>query len=120
MSDQYPPDAIPKKFDTIIYTHYCYHSDYNWHIGKVSHDTSDRSGDNYICIAKTPLTIFVTDQKMDLKKMVIDALEAEKKKQMAEYHKKMFELQEKIDNLLCLTYQPGDSMDVDTVNDLPF
>ncbi len=119
MSDKFAPDAIPKKFDTIIYTHYCYHSDYDWHIGSVSHDTSDRSGDNYICIAKTPLTVFVPEQKMDIKQMVIEALEAEKKKQMAEYHKKMFELQEKIDSLLSLEYKPSSPIE-ETANDLPF
>lgn len=119
MSDQYKPDEIPKKFETIIYTHYCYHSDYSWNMGKVSHHTSDMSGDQYICIAQTPLTVFVPEQKTDIKKMVIDALEAEKKKQMAEYHKKMFELQEKIDRLLCLEYQPREG-EIEVVNEIPF
>lgn len=106
MSEKYTPDNLPKKLDITIYTHYCYHSDYSWECGKISHETSDLTGDNYICLAETPLTIFIPEPKVDMKQMVINALEAEKKKQMAEYHKKMFELQEKIDSLLCLTYQP--------------
>ncbi len=108
MSEKYAPNEIPKSFDITIYTHYCYYSEYSWHVGAVSHNTSDESGDRYICIAQTPVTVIVPEQEKDLKKMVIDALETEKKKQMAEYHKKMFELQEKIDSLLAITYEPQD------------
>ncbi len=50
------------------------------------------------------------------------ALEEEKKNQMAQHHKKMFELQQKIDNLLCLEFkQQENGMVLDiTANDLPF
>lgn len=108
MSEQYTPNEIPKKFEQIIYTHYCYHSHYSWATGTISHDMDDRSGDSYICIAQTPITVSVPEQQKDIKKMVIDALEIEKKKQMAEYHQKMCELQEKIDSLLALEYKPND------------
>lgn len=122
MSDKYLPNEIPKQFGITIYTHYRYSSEYDWQVGTITHSTSDLSGDQYICIAQTPLTVFVPEQQKDLKKMVIDALEAEKKKQMAEHHKRMFELQEKIDNLLTLTYQPqGDGPVIDAVaNEIPF
>jgi len=101
---QYEYNNIPKEFEITIYTHYCYHSNYSWKIGNISHYDSDLSGNEYICIAQTPVAVTVPPQTTD---MVIDALEAEKKKQMAEYHKKMFELQEKIDSLLCLEYKPA-------------
>lgn len=120
MSDQFAHDGIPKQFEIMIYTHYCYHSEYKWAIGTISHDTYDRSGDTHICVAQTPLTVHVPEQQHDIKKMVIDALEKEKKKQMAEYHKKMFELQEKIDRLLCLEYKPVPKADIACENDLPF
>ncbi len=122
MSEQYQYNEIPQEFEITIYTHYCYHSDYSWNIGKVSHTTSDMTGDNYLCIAETKVKIKVPAQKTDIKQLVINALKEEKKKQMAEYHKRMFELQEKIDSLLCLTYQPrGDEAVIDaTANELPF
>jgi hypothetical protein len=106
MSKQYKFDEIPKNFKTTVYTHYCYHSPYSWMVGTISHDDDERAGDSYICIAKTEVKIKVPEQKVDIKKLAVEALQKEKEKQMAEHHKKMFELQEKIDSLLCLEYQP--------------
>lgn len=121
MSEQYKFNEIPKNFETTIYTHYCYHSDYSWDLGKVTHDTYDRSGDNRICIAQTKVNIEVPEQKANIKELVLQALETEKKNQMAEHHKRMFELQEKIDGLLCLEYTPTDSfVDDDVLNEVPF
>jgi hypothetical protein len=119
MSNQYAPDELPTHLDVMIHTHYCYNSEYKWQMGAIDHSTSDLSGDKYVCLARTPIRVNI-EAPGDLKKMVIDALEAEKKKQMAEYHKKMFELQEKIDSLLCLTYQPPEPILEDTANDVPF
>lgn len=115
---KYAPNDIPDDINLTIYTHYCI-GGYEWNIGKLNHYDSDCSGENLVLVAQTPL--YVRIPKIDnLKQKVIDALEAEKKKQMAEHHKKMFELQEKIDSLLCLTYQPAsDAIDI-TANDLPF
>ena len=108
MSKQYQYNEIPKKFEVIVYTHYCYHSDYSWHIGTISHDTMDKSGDNYICIAQKQVTVTVPPAKVDIKQMVLDALEKEKQKLMAEHYKRMAGIQEKIDSLLCLTYQKNE------------
>jgi len=119
MADQYQYNEIPKAFDVILYTHYCYHSEYAWNIGKIVHSTSDMTGDNYLCIAETLVRVFVPEQKTDIKQLVINALEAEKKKQMAEYHERMFRLQEKIDSLLALEYQPAATIQ-ETANDVPF
>lgn len=106
MSEKYQYNEIPKKFDVTVYTHYCYHSGYSWHIGTISHDTADLSGDNYICIAQKHVTVTVPPAKVDIKQMVLDALEKEKQKLMAEHYKRLAGIQEKIDSLLCLSYQP--------------
>jgi len=119
MSEQYKPTDLPKSMDIVIHTHYCYNSEYGWHMGTISHDTYDKSGDAYICVAKTPLHVAI-ETPSNMKEMVLEALEAEKKKQMAEYHKKMFELQEKIDSLLCLEYQPTITPATDCENEVPF
>lgn len=118
MSDKYLPNEIPKRFDVILYTNYCYNSEYEWNMGKIVHSSSDMTGDQYICIAQTLVAVFVPEQKRDLKAMVIEALNAEKQKQMAEHHKRMFELQKNIDNLLALTYQPQPIEE--TANDIAF
>lgn len=120
MAERYQYNEIPKKFDVIIYTHYCHHSDYNWNIGTITHHTSDMSGDNYICIAQTKVSVLVPKQKVDIKQMVLDALEAEKKKQLAEHYKRMTGLQEKIDSLLCLNYTPSKPTIDEAANDIPF
>lgn len=118
MSKQYAPNELPKSLEIVIHTHYCYNSEYKWQLGSISHDTTDRTGDQYICLAKTPVHV-VVETPGDLKDMVLKALEAEKQKQMAEHHKRMFELQEKIDSLLQLEYKPL-SPDTSCDNDLPF
>jgi formyltetrahydrofolate synthetase len=120
MSDKYLPNEIPKRFDLTIYTCYRYNCSYEWGIGTITHSTSDLTGDEYICIAKTPLTVSVPEMTKDLRQMVIDALKAEKEKQAAEHYKRMFELQEKIDSLLQLTYQAQKPIIDETANDLPF
>lgn len=121
MSDKYLPNEIPKRFELILYTNYCYNSEYDWNMGKVVHATHDMSGDQYICIAQTKVIVNVPEQKKDIRKMVLEALQTEKEKQMAEHHKRMFELQEKIDSLLQLTHQPlkGEIID-ETANEIPY
>lgn len=64
------------------------------------------SPDNYICIAQKQVTVTVPQTKVDIKQKVLDALEKEKQKLMAEHYKRMAGIQEKIDSLLCLSYQP--------------
>ena len=118
MPDQYKPGELPKSLNIVVHTHYCYNSEYSWQMGTIRHDATDLSGDTYVCLAKTPVHIEI-EAPEDLKQMVLDALEAEKKKQMAEYHKKMFELQEKIDSLLALEYKPLTSS-TNCDNELPF
>lgn len=115
---KYTPAEIPETTHATIYTHYCL-SGHNY--GELLHCAFNASGENYVCIAETPVIINIPPVG-DLKEKVIAALEAEKKKQQAEHHKKMFELQEKIESLLCLTYQPqGHGVTLDeTANELPF
>lgn len=112
---KYTPQEIPEQIDATIYTHYCING---YSYGELKNYDYDCSGENYVCVAKTPLTIAIPPVG-DLKDKVVKALEEEKKKQMAEHHKKMFELQEKIDSLICLEYKPL-TQDMDTANELPF
>jgi hypothetical protein len=113
---KYTPAEIPESVQETLYTHYCL-SGYNY--GELVHYAFDATGEQYVCIAQTPVTVSIPPVG-DLKEKVIHALEAEKQKQQAEHHKKMFELQEKIDSLLCLTYQPISVNIEDIANELPF
>lgn len=114
---QYAPDQIPNVIQKTLYTHYCIGGS-EWNIGKLKTYDFSMSGEEYIVVAETQVTIHIPPPE-DMKKKVIDALEEEKKKQMALHHKKMFELQEKIDSLLCLTYQSSPVIE-ETANDVPF
>lgn len=116
MKPKYTPSEIPKNVSELIYTHYSL-SKYSY--GELYHTTYDASGEDYVLIAQTPIKIHIPPVG-DLKDKVVASLEKEKQKQMAEHHKKMFELQEKIDSLLCLTYQPKDIVIEEPSNVLPF
>ena len=117
MSDQkYAPKEIPATVEVTVFTHYGLQGH---HMGQLIHYAFEASGENYVCLTKTPVTVHIPKQD-DLKEKVVAALEAEKKKQMAEHHKKMFEIQEKIDSLLQLEYKPAAFEDMAVENDLPF
>jgi hypothetical protein len=85
---KYTPDKIPEQMDIVIYSHYSIQG-YNY--GTITNYDFDASGEKYVCIAKTPVHVTIPPVG-DLKNKVVEALEAEKKKQQAEHHKKMFEL----------------------------
>ena len=112
---KYTPAEIPERVSATIFTHYSL-SKYSY--GELRHYPSDLSGEDYVLIAQTPITVNIPPVG-DLKSKVVESLEKEKQKQMAEHHKKMFELQEKIDSLLCLTYQPSSVIE-ETANDIAF
>lgn len=102
--EKYLPDNIPSVINKTIYTHY-YFAGHSWEFGELKNYDFDISGDTCCVVATTPITIHIPKVE-NLKQKVIEALEAEKKKQQAEYYKKMHELQEKVDALLCLEYHP--------------
>ena len=103
--ETYMPAGIPPQITATIYTHYCISG---YCAGRISIDSSDLTGDTYIKIAETPIYIEVPEVG-NIKEKVIEALEQEKKNQLALHHKKMCEIQEKIDSLLVLTYQPSEA-----------
>lgn len=113
---KYKPAEIPKDIDETLYTFYSL-SPYSY--GELVHYCMDMTGENYVLIAKTPVHIVIPPVG-DLKEKVVASLEAEKQKQTAEHYKKMFELQEKIDSLLCLTYQPSEMTIDESINEIPF
>lgn len=118
---QYKYDELPKSVETSLNTYYCYHSEYSWMTGKVVHAIGELPGDSYLLLAKTNVKVKLAEKKEDIKKLAVEALKKEKEKQQAEHFKKMFELQEKIDSLLCLEYTPAPKdMADDSFNDIPF
>lgn len=103
---KFEPDNLPPLIDAKIYTAYTIDG---YSAGEIKNYDFDPTGSSHIVIAETPITIPIK-QVTDIKKKVIEALEAEKQKQRAEFHKRMTELQERIDSLLCLEYQPSDNV----------
>ena len=101
----YTPTTIPRQLPIVIYTHYRI-SGYS--AGKIINYDFDATGEEYVLIAQTPLTIKIPKQD-DLKAKVIDALEEEKKNQAAKHFRKMQEIRHKIDSLLALEYKPAEA-----------
>lgn len=113
---KYTPTNIPSKLKKTIYTHYAISG---WSAGEIKSYDVNLTGENYILLATTEVVIKIPPQN-DIKQKAVEALEAEKKKQMAEHNKKMQELQQKIDSLLCLEYSPINSSIDATMNKVPF
>lgn len=111
MSEKYTYTSIPPIYTTTVYTHYCISS---WSAGEIRTYDCDMTGETYILLAQTDLSVKIPAQK-DIKETVIKALEEEKKKQMADHHKKLCEIQEKIDSLLCLEYKPASEVEDDII-----
>lgn len=103
---KFEPDNLPPFITGKIYTAYCING---WDAGKIKNYDWNPTGADYIVLAETPVTIPI-NKVTDIKKKVIEALEAEKQKQRAEFYKRMKELQERIDSLLCLEYAPSDNV----------
>lgn len=99
---KYAANDIPEKVEAVIYTHY---NIAGYDYGELFHYAADISGENRILIAENPVILKIP-KIGDLKNKVVQALEAEKKNKEAVHYKKMFDLQEKIDSLICLEYKP--------------
>ena len=95
------PHELPEQVDITIYTHYCVTG---WQAGDLAHYSFNCHGDENVLIAETPVTVRIP--RIDFKKKLVEGLQTEMEKQKAEHFKKMKELQDKLDSLLCLEYQP--------------
>ena len=102
MSEKYAPNELPSEVTRKLYT--CY-SISGWRMGEISIWDCNMTGEDYVLLAETEVTISIPEQG-NLKSKVVEALEEEKKKLQAEHFVKMQELQEKIDSLLMLEYKP--------------
>lgn len=98
----YKPDEIPKKI--VIESFLCYEiRGYNQ--GKFGLWDCDVSGQDRILISTQNVTINLP-KELDLKEKLLESLESEKSRLLADTHMKVKEIQEQINELLCLEYKP--------------
>ena len=79
----------------------------SFNAGRLSYADFDASkfGDDQILIG-TQMVTFKIPQKVDIKGKAVESLEEKKTKINAEFHMKLKEVQDKIDNLLAIEYKP--------------
>lgn len=102
---EYQPDEIPEEITRTIYVGYG--------IGKFNggrivvsdylHDSEDFA---VVPILEKELTFHLPKCKIDIKGKMLEVLEAEKQKVLAENHARLQAVQEKIDQLLVLEHKP--------------
>lgn len=117
-SEKYTPDGLPKSITRDLYVTYGIKG---YSAGEIQVWDCDVTGEERILLTTTSVTVKLP-QNMKIKDKVIDALQAEKDKVLANAHMKAKELQQKIDSLLGLEYKPEPGI-VDIIqcdNEVPF
>lgn len=103
--EKYLPTTLPKKVTRDIYVMY---DIAGYRSGEISIWDCDVSGKDRVLLTAQEVTFKIPS--VDMKTKVIEALESEKNKVIAEAHMKAKELQEKIDSLLALEYHPSEAI----------
>lgn len=101
----YKPDELPKEITRTVYLHYKIGGYFAGQINIWDWDKPTDSDSIVICGAEVTVKIPNINKKT-LKKKAIETLEQEKEKIMAENHQRLKVVQDKIDNLLAIEYQP--------------
>lgn len=105
----YEPDNIPSEITITLCVWYRI-SGYN--AGRIGVYDFDFEGDeNTIVLCKIPVTLNIPAQE-NVREEVLKTLRTEKLKQVSIHHIKLKQIQEKIDNLLAIEYQPAEDANV--------
>lgn len=104
--EQYKPEELPEQITRTLYVGYGI-GKYN--AGKIvvsEYEHDDSEGFATVRLLKEDITFKLPKAKVDVKGKMLQVLESEKKKILAENHQRLQEVQEKIDRLLAIEYQP--------------
>jgi hypothetical protein len=104
-NEKYSPNELPESatLDLVIW-----YGISGWEAGEIGVYSFDFKGDtDKVVLCKKQVTFSIPKQG-SLKEKVLDALNEEKNKILAENHKRLKGIQDKIDNLLAIEYQPGE------------
>lgn len=119
MRDKFTPDDLPESVTRELYVFYGIKG---YSAGEISVWDCDVSGEERILLTTSEVTVKIP-KGLKIKDKVVDALKAEKDKVLANAHMKAKELQQKIDSLLGLEYQPSVEAMVTVLaydNEVPF
>jgi hypothetical protein len=115
--EQYHPDELPTKITRNAY--FYYEVEGHW-AGQIRIWGQDMHGQERLLLAKKPVTISIP-KDIDLKGKMVEALQAEKQRILADTHIKTEAIQKKIDELLFLEYKPQKVANgSDDTNVIPF
>lgn len=103
----YQPDAIPASITRTLYVGYGIgqFNAGNIVVSEYEHDTESLAT---VRIMEKDITFNLPPSKVDVKGKMLEVLEAEKQKILAENHQRLHKVQEKIDRLLAIEYQQSD------------
>lgn len=105
MRQKYQPENLPDQCD-FTFTMFYYIEGYRQ--GEIHlYDFEFEGDEEKVVLAHIPMTVDIPPQR-HLKQKVVETLNAEKLKLIAEHHVKLKGIQEKIDSLLAIEYQPGE------------
>jgi len=105
---------IPGNVSETIYVCVCLDSLYDWGIGEIEigiDNKEEQYRDDENCTYKMLTSVDVDIDipplnQTEAKETVVESLECQKDKVLAEHHRTMGKLQEKIDSLLAIEYKP--------------
>lgn len=103
----------PRSEKATVYISICIMSNVRSWIGEISIDTFNRESinhcgsDKYEVIDSFEIDVKLPDlSDIDLKGKIIEQLEKQKQKELAEHHVRMKQFQDQIDNLLAIEHKP--------------
>ena len=105
-NDEFEPNNLPQTLTREITIWYGIGG---WQSGCIgTYDFDFKGNEEKIVLGKQIITLEIGKQG-DLKEKVLDSLNAEKQKILAENHERLERIQNKIDNLLAIEYKPEEA-----------
>lgn len=111
-SQTFKQHELPSKLKRTLYVSYGVG---RWNSGCINFtDYKPRSNDGFesVIIGLAEATAII-ETKQDIKGKLLKVLEDQKQEVLAENHRRLMAVQDKIDNLLALTYEPSSSTESD-------
>ena len=126
ISDRYDyiePDAIPETITRKIYVNYGIGKYCNGQIHVEDSQPSKGTDFGQVCLLETEVTFQLPKCRVNITEKMLEYLEQEKKEVLAENHRRLKEVQDKIDALLCIENKSETSQETSepfTDDDIPF
>lgn len=103
------PDKIPQSITRKIYLTYGVGKYNGNHISASDYPPRDSEDFGEELLAMSEITFSLPKSKVNIRGKMLEILKKEKEKILAENHKRLFDIDEKINKLLAIEYQPEEA-----------